>query len=261
MYSGKPQITQGEKLWVLHSDDPVVVFGGASNHVGAMHVARQRIERRLKPGMSQERVIDTINRVLRRTHEDFPHPGDPFVQALVVVRASGEENVLYFNEAGDTSLSSAYGEYKCVGAESLGEYLAEKLFRPGMSLQWASIVAAHLVAQCKTYANGYCGGYTHLISIPNKGKPKLTTGAHEIAELESYLDGIDTAYDHILPGGSPMESDPDDSLRARAEHIKTAINKAAHSFYLMTEPGHLSLQGHQPTVTQGPPPNDEHGGD
>jgi hypothetical protein len=104
--------------------------------------------------------------------------------------------------------------------------LVAKLFRHGMSMQWARIVAAHLIAECKEYANGYCGGDTHIIAVPNSGRP-VTTGLHEIEELESYLHGIDVAYEVILPSGSPMESYPDETLLGRFNDIKKAITEAA----------------------------------
>ena len=100
---------------------------------------------------------------------------------------------------------------------------------------------------------------THLISVPNEGTPEVIRNRSAIVDLEDYLDGIDTAYDVVLPLGSPDESDPDESLKARAQAIKKAILEAANTFYLIAEPGHITIEGHAPTVVITKP--DEQSGD
>src|SRR5687767_5263754 len=130
-YSGTTQTKDGPKLWLVHADEPAVVFGGASDHVGALHAAHEAVRGRLKPGMSKEEVVEAIDDALLKTSQRFPRAGHPQVQAIVGVRALGESG-LYFNCPGDTSLSPAYHEYVCIGVEDLGNYFAAKLFNAGI---------------------------------------------------------------------------------------------------------------------------------
>jgi hypothetical protein len=129
------------------------------------------------------------------------------------------------------ALSEPTKPFACAGVADLGGYFAEKLFREGMSIAWTRVVAAHLVKSCKTYASGLCGGDTHIFELPYEGKWAITDNKDEIRSLEAYLDGIDAAYDAILPAGSPMESENDETLRARAKTIIEAIEQATRALY------------------------------
>ena len=72
-----------------------------------------------------------------------------------------------------------------------------------MSVEWAKVIAAHLVAQCKQYLNSYCGKDTEMIAIPKRRSADEIKGNRRIKPLEAYLDGIDAADEAILPEGSP----------------------------------------------------------
>jgi hypothetical protein len=115
--------------------------------------------------MSLQRTLDTIDDALLRVDKKFPsRDGWPHVQALVAIRAEGHSR-LYQNVPRETALSPVDATHVCIGQEALGNYFAESLFREGMALEWAEIVAAYLVANCKQFASGHCGGETHLAVV------------------------------------------------------------------------------------------------
>lgn len=232
LLSGTTQNRQGEKLWVLQDKDPVVVFGGASENAGALLRARDEIRRKLKPKLSLINTVDRIDTALKKVHDKFPNfIGRPAVQALVAIR-SGTQLSLYVNEPGDVSLSPVARPWRCVGAaDSLADYFAESLFAEGMSVYWAKVIATHMVWNCKIYASGYCGGETHLVSIPKKGRPVVVRQQAEIHQLEQYLAGLERAYNAVLPKGSPRESASWFTLVARAKDIIEAIEKAERTIY------------------------------
>ena len=155
---------------------------------------------------------------------------------------------LYSNDVGETALSPVDAPSVCVGVDALGNYFADSLFKEGMSIRWAKVVAAHLVWNCKEYVRGYCGGQTHLIALPHTGKPVMIDGGSEVWELEQHLAGLGSAYQAVLPVGSPLESASEDTLRLRAQAITKAIHDAQISFYLMAEPGRVDVSGKAPTV-------------
>jgi len=234
LYSGGANNTYGEKIWVLRANDPAVVFAG-SGTVGPLTRARDEIERRIKPGMSFQRTLDTIDAALLKVDRKFPaRDGWPHVQALVAIRAEGHSR-LYQNVPRETALSPVDAAHVCIGQEALGNYFAESLFREGMVLEWAEIVAAYLVANCKQFASGFCGGETHLAVVPSKegSSAFVKTDQRYMQELESYLFGIGHALRAVLPGGSPAMSATAATLKARAKFIIEAIDQAETDSYLL----------------------------
>lgn len=228
LYSGAVQNQHGPKLWVLHDNDPVVVFGGAARSVAALTRARDEIRRKIRPGSSLQRTLDMIDDVLKKVNEKFSPPGDcPDVQALVVIRAKDQDGSrLYQNVASKVALSPVDAATVCVGVDSLGDYFAESLFNEGMALRWAKVVAAHLVWNCKRYASGYCGGDTNFIEIPNEGPPITTTDQAVIREYEAHLSGMTRALQAVLPDGKANE----ETLLHRVKVLSDAISAAERSF-------------------------------
>lgn len=232
LYSGGTNNTYGEKMWVLSPSDPAVVFAAAGT-VGPLTRARDEIERRLQRGMSFQQALDAIDDALLVVHQKFP-PKDawPHVQALVAIRAEGRRR-LYQNVSGEVALSPVDAAHVCIGVEALGNYFAESLFREGMVLEWAEVVAAYMVANCKRFAAGHCGGETHMAIVPREGEsPAFTkTSQPYMQELESHLSGIGRALHAVLPGGSPAMSPTAATLKARAKFIIDAIERAETDSY------------------------------
>jgi len=227
LYSGAVQQTYGSKLWLLHEDNPVVVFGGAARSIAALTRARDEIRRKLKPAMSIIAVVDRIDECLLKVNTKFGQADWPDVQALVGIRAE-QQTVLYQNVATKVALSPVDLPTVCVGTDSLGDYFAHSLFRADMPIRWAKVVAAHLVWNCKKYASGYCGGDTHLVEIPQEGPAVVTTNQQSIAALEAHLAGLDEAMRIVLPDGRANE----DTLVQRLVIIKKAIDDLGHQFFV-----------------------------
>jgi len=225
LYSGSTQNQHGPKMWLLQERDPVVMFAAAGS-VPAIVRAKEEIQRKLKPGMDLSKRLEEIDQQLARINVKFPPlSGWPSVQALVAIRI-GRGVSLYQNEINTTALSPVSKPWVCIGQEALGGYFAAFLFNEGTSIEWASVVAAHLVWNCKTYADGFCGGETHIGQLPKKGEPQLITGQAEVFMLEEHLRGLERAYRAVLPGGSPRESESPEALKARARVIVQAIQEA-----------------------------------
>lgn len=232
LYSGAAQNTHGPKLWILHQDDPVVVFGGTGT-VGVLTRARDEIARKLKPGMSLQWTLDTIDDALAKVNQKMPPHGDwPKLQAVAVIRSEGR-NALYQNVVGEIALSPVDSPTTCLGVDALGNYFAESLFKSGMTIKWAKVVAAHLVWNCKTYASGYCGGDTHLIEVPNVGPAAATIDQAVIHEQESHLAILDDVIRLLLPDGRAN----DDTLEHRLSLLKDMVPALQRSFFLKAETG------------------------
>jgi hypothetical protein len=192
--------TYGDKLWVLQSQEPAVVFGGAGT-VGPLTRARDEIERRLKQGLSFQTTLERVDEALAKVSEKFPpRDGSPQVRALVAIRAEGRTR-LYENVFGEVALSPVDHPYACLGVDTLGNYFAEMLFREGTTMWWAEVVSTYLVAQCKKYASGYCGGDTHIVIVPSDESvvPFKKTQQEYIQEQELYLSKIGDALQLVLP--------------------------------------------------------------
>lgn len=230
LFSGGQQIQHGRKVWILQDQDPVVVFA-AAGLVGAIERAKDELQATLTPGLDLLTTLENIDTQLVRINQKFPPAnGMPSIQALVGIRI-GRTTSLYQTEY-NTALSPVEDRpWVCIGQDALGGYFAQLLFNDGMSMEWASVVAAHLVWNCKTYANGYCGGDTHIAQLPKRGKPRLIDHQAEVFMLEQHLRGLDRAYQAVLPKGSPGESESPDALKARAREIVRAIGEAEGSAF------------------------------
>ncbi len=224
LYSGAHQRLYGRKLWILHADDPVVAFGGAAQSVAALTRARDEIERKIRTGDSLQRTLDMIDLVLKKVNDKFGRPDWPDVQALVVIRAGGQ-NRLFQNVGQHVALSPVDLPTVCVGSESLGDYFSQSLFREWMSLKWAKVIAAYLVWNCKKYASGHCGGDTHFIEVPASGPVVFMDDQIAIAQYEQHLAGIDNAMQVVFPD----EQVSDATVSARLEAITHAIDSASRS--------------------------------
>ena len=225
LYSGTNQHHYGPKMWILQDQDPLVVFA-AAGLVGAIERAKNEIQARLRPGLSLLETLDQIDRQLERIHRKFPPSGNSWmsVQALVAIRID-DSVTLHQTEGTATALSPVTLPWVCLGQEALGGYFAKFLFNEGMSIEWASIVAAHLVSNCKQYADGLCGGDTHIGQVPKRGEPRLITHQADVYMLEQHLKDLERAYRAVLPIGSPGESESPEALKARARAIVAAIGE------------------------------------
>jgi hypothetical protein len=248
LYSGTMQNSYGDKLWVVHHANPVVVFGAAGT-VGPITRARREIKRVIRTGMVVTEVLNAVDGVLKMVDQKFPSGTDQkHVQALIAVRDK-KENALFQNIYGETSLSPVDGAHVCLGVDSLGNYFTALLYQNRMPMRWAKVVAAHLVRNCKRYASGYCGGETRLIEVPTTGDPILTTDSGSVEALESHFAPFEDAMRALLPGNDPNASDI--TLQHRFEELQKAINKVRGLAVsvINVEAGHVVLTGYAPTMS------------
>jgi hypothetical protein len=247
LYSGSGVYKFGQKFWVMDRGDITVVFGGAGTGAGLTR-AHAEIDRKLKAGMSRIRVVDLIDMVLKKVSDKLPDLPEWKTHALVAIRI-GNENLLYENDAGANMLSEVRQPFQCVGyARSLGWYFARSLFKGGMSLKWARVIAAHLIANVKEYSE-YCGGGTQFVEIPNVGQPQTVTDQSVIADLESYLAPLTRAMNAALPDGTSNE----ETVRARLLLVTDAINKAVRAQVLSIGEAPMAFRSDPPlplTATQ-----------
>jgi hypothetical protein len=251
-------LRHGRKFWVLEHGDVVVVFGGAGMEA-AMLRTRDEIDRKLKPGLSRIRVVDTVDAALKKVHDKLPDHPDFKTNALVAIQIQGQGK-LYENAGGSNMISPVQHPCQCVGyGQSLGWYFASSLFRPGMPIKSAKIVAAHLVRNVKDYSE-YCGGETHLIEVPEQGSSSFIDDKSEVEQLELYLRPVSESLQMVLPGSDPGASAA--TIEARLRILNDAIRKARTNIVLAVGPvqaGALALQGHtvspliRPTAVVGPP--------
>lgn len=232
----------GPKFWILEHGDVLVAFGGAGAEAGLLRT-RDEIDRKLQPGQSRIRVVDIIDGALKKVSGKLPDDLAWKTHALVVVRVGGQ-SVLYENSGGSNMLSPVQQVCQCVGyGQSLGWYFARSLFRAGMSLKWARIVAAHLIRNVKDYVED-CDGDTHLIEVPHVGNASVVADQAIVADIEAYLGPISQAINAVLPDGTAN----DETLFARLTMVTEAINKALRSHVIQPRAGELSLQSGSTTV-------------
>jgi 20S proteasome alpha/beta subunit len=213
----------GRKLWILDHGDVLVVFGGAGLGAG-LRRTRDEIERKLKPGLSRAHIVDIIDTAITKVHAKLSLVPESKISVLVVIR-TGDESILYENAELDM-LSTVDHSYQCVGSgDGLGRYFASSLFRPGMSIRWAKIVAAHMIKKCKDHV-AYCGGDTHLVEIPSLGAATFVDDQAQIQTYEQHLAEIDDAMRIVLPDNRAN----DDTLEYRLGTLNEAIRKARNTF-------------------------------
>jgi hypothetical protein len=212
----------GPKLWILDHGDVLVVFGGAGPEARLLRL-RDEIDRKLKSGMSRIKVVDTVDMALQKVAAKLPR--NPFMdmQALVAIRIQ-HDIVLYETQAGIDMLNPIGDICQCVGfGQGLGWYFARSLFRTGMEMKWAKIVAAYLIKQCKDYSES-CGGETHIIEVPHSGPVVRTDDQQQIGLLEHHLAVVGEALGVVLPTDDPRASDV--TIDARLRALSTAISEA-----------------------------------
>ena len=241
----------GPKLWILDHGDILVVFGGAGSEARLLRT-RDEIDRKLRPGMSRIRVVDAIDAVLQKVSGKLRHHADLNMQGLFAVRIH-DDLVLYESQIGVDMLNPIGGGCQCVGyGQGLGWYFASSLFRAGMNLKWAKIVAAYLVKECKTYSE-YCGGETHLIEIPRQGPATKIDDQDQIRALEGHLAPLGDALRIVLPGDDTDTSDS--TLEHRLKMLTEAISKARNVAAAVDVGGaRVVVRGYAPEVEVGPPP-------
>lgn len=189
---------------------------------------RDEIERKLKPGLSRIRVVDIVDAALKKVHSKLPPDPEYKTSALVVIRTSDGVNTLYENSGGLDVLSTVDHPCQCVGyASSLGWYFASSLFRLGMSLKWAKIVAAHIIKKCKNHSE-YCGGETHLIEIPTTGNVTFIEDQSQIDIYEHYFAELDSAMRLVLPDGRA----DDVAAKQRLEVLNEVIKREREGLFL-----------------------------
>ena len=221
LYSGSGYaVGEGPKFWVITKDDVVVVFGGAGYEPWLMRT-KMEIERKIsKGGLSQINIVSRIDQVLEKVANKIP-PEWAF-GALVAIRNS--EGLYLYESLGVSFLSPVRNHWQCVGTgQSLGLYFATLLFREGMSLHWAKVVAAHLVKECKVYSDG-CGGPTRFVEIPTVGDVIETDKPVEIEKFEAHLAPLTDVFGIVLPGSDRTASDL--SIAHRLQMLTEAINQA-----------------------------------
>jgi len=240
----------GPKFWILDHGDVCVVFGGAGTASGLLRT-RDEINRKLKPGLSRIRVMDTIDGALAKVHSKVPSV-EFKTDALVAVRTNDAPDCLYENFA--TEMWSRIEEpCECVGdGQSLGWYFLSALFRADVPLRWAKVVAAHAIKQCKDYSE-FCGGDTHFIELPTGGSPRFIDDQSEIADYEQHLAKIDRAMRVVLPDGRAN----DDTLIDRVERITEAIEEASKKFTIKLKAGSVGISGGLVATKITQPPNDQ----
>lgn len=210
----------GRKFWILDHGDVLVAFGGSGMEAALLRT-RDEIDRKLNPGMSRIKVVDTIDTALKKVHDKLPDHPDWKTYGLVVVRV-GDVSVLYENAGGSNMLSPVQHKCQCVGyGRSLGWYFASTLFAEGASIKTARIVAAHLIKNVKEYSAS-CGGDTHLFEVPNIDSPREITNQDEIEKLELHLAPLVDAIKMMVPDGVTNQ----ETIELRMRTIASAIAKA-----------------------------------
>jgi hypothetical protein len=138
---------------------------------------------------------------------------------------------LYENQMGKSGLMVTPKNTQCVGAAySLGLCFARSLFTDDMPIAWAQVVAAHLIKQCKEYADGWCGGETHPVTLPAYGDPAFETDQVNIAKLESHLAEVDQAIRLALPS----HDTPDETLQLRLKILNRVVKKLLAAYIVGT---------------------------
>src|SRR5215510_2566083 len=148
----------GRKLWAIAVADNRVWFTGAGTHAGLERV-RHEIATTLTAVMNERDIVKCVEDALAVTLEDVTKDSGEPTDALFVIRC-GSTGPLHFleNRRGSSELSTVGQPAQCVGSgSSLGKYYIDVLYRDLMPIRWARIVAAHLVAQAKTYSASSCG--------------------------------------------------------------------------------------------------------
>ena len=230
------------KIWMARKGDVLIAMAGSGLSV-ALSRAEEDIRARLLPTMKMREVRDMVDGVLYALQHKYqpPYPGSqnpPPITVLVGVRIGGACRL--YESDGSAILGPVQKNRSCIGwGSSLGLFFADSLFRKGMTLAWAEIIAAHLISQSKKYADG-CGGKTHMLRVPQSGKP---TRLHQsrITQLEGYLATVQEALRDVLP--SPGISD--ETVARRVEILTAAILKArtAAAVKIGIPSGNISVVG------------------
>lgn len=186
---------QDPKIWVLTDpkSDHVVAMAG-SGDVVLIHALRDTLVTFDRPNMlgvrfatmmamtgsfsgrtPMESLIEALQEsILKPFYEKhiYSYPGwetsQRQLQFLLALRVGNQCALL---ESSYATLARSEGR-ACIGSgNDLGGYLQETLFDPkAMDVSGARRVAAYLLDQVKTYSP-WCGGESHILTIPNAGPP------------------------------------------------------------------------------------------
>jgi hypothetical protein len=245
LYSGLEN-RDGQKFWLIEGwgEEARLIFGGAGTEAGLKRT-RDEIERRARPTADRFDVIGAVEESLALVEEKMRPSDFERTSALVGIRVA-DRYWLYENQGGKSLLSPIDYNSQCVGAgSSLGLYFVRSLFRDNMAIRWAKIIAAHLIKQVKIYNDGYCGGATQLLALPQVGEPEWITKKEDIRDLEAYLSRIDSALQIVFPDKSTNE----EAVQARIELINDVVE---HLKFDLTDDssvtGHMVFGGGKATL-------------
>jgi hypothetical protein len=154
LYSGYQQ-QYGRKFWTLGKGTSLLILGGAGTEAGLKKI-KERVEDALQKEMPPLKAVTVIEKAIKYTHALLKPRPDERTYLLIAIRVNGKAR-LYHNPAGEAVVIPFDQEVShCVGVGfGLGLYFARYLFKDGMSMHWARIIAAHLIRNAKAYSNGY----------------------------------------------------------------------------------------------------------
>jgi hypothetical protein len=233
-------------FWEFPKGELLVVFGGAGTEP-ALRRTRDEIDHRLRDDMSREEAIECVDAALAHVESKMSNaPAYDRTHALVVIRRDG---VSQLYEAHKQSwLAPVDDSCQCAGFdEGLGLYFARSLFHSRLSMEWAKVVASHLIRQVKNHSQ-WSAGRTHLIEVPETGPCQFIDNKATVANYEEYFKELTSAMSLVLPN----KSTPEDVARARVQFLNDSIRLAKSSLIKMIPAGSMSLQGNRPTVAQTP---------
>lgn len=167
-----------------------------------------------KDASSSDEACDQIETAIKHTYREY---GTIFQQGL----CPSVELIYGVKRYQESRLFHAYGpvvnevdEYCSGGIGSyMVDYLAARMYQPGLNLHQCVILAAYILFQAKEHVVG-CGGDSHIAVLRHDGNSGLVSRSR-VEAFTKLLDAVDRQLGDVLLAAADLRPDADVSEKVR----------------------------------------------
>jgi 20S proteasome alpha/beta subunit len=244
----------GKKVWWFQAGDTTVAIAVAGIATYIRHV-KEAMRNTVRDRMTVEEIIQKANDIvfaLQHKHASAM-PGEEWeLDLLIGTRTpSGcslheNQNAYLFVPVEDET------QCRCIGSGNrIGVYLIEWLFRPALTTQWATTIAAHALTQA-IGGDPNCGGQRDILVVPQAiDQQPYETEQRAISLLTDQLSKIERAVREVLvfaPGSNLNE----ETIELRFQALEDAVRAARNVTIRLSGVASIGIVGAVGVLTDAP---------